>query len=83
MSVIDDLKPKSSIEKSEPMKCNCQDEKADINNTIRILKIVQYCWADQIPYENQKISDCEAITQVIKCLEEYKESCERVKNASH
>lgn len=59
-----------SIKKTETM-CNCSDEKTDIKNAIQTLKIVQNCWADQIPNEGQKISDYDAISQAIECLEEY------------
>ncbi len=72
-------KKKNNIE--EKLKCNCTDEIKDIDSTIQILKIVQYCWADQIPNEGQKIADYDAISQSIKCLEEYKESKEKIERA--
>lgn len=78
-----DLSPKPHIGNIEPMKCNCSDEIVNIKNAIQILKIIQNCWADQIPNEGEKISDADAIKQSIRCLEEYLESNERVKNASH
>lgn len=66
----------------EKVKCNCADETKDIQSAIKMLEIVRYCWADQIPNEGQKISDYDAITQSIKCLEDYIESIEIVSKAS-
>ena len=54
----------------------------DINNAIQTLRIVHDCWADQVPNDREKISDADAIKQSIRCLEEYLESSERVRNAS-
>ena len=82
---IDAIKVKSFDASSigKEIKCNCEDETLDINNAIKILKIVQNCWADQVPNDGEKISDADAIKQSIRCLEEYLESIERVRNASH
>lgn len=54
-------------------------ETIDINNAIKTLEIVKNCWADQIPNDDEKISDADAIKQSIRCLEEYLESCEKVR----
>lgn len=45
--------------------------KKEIKNAIEVLQNVQYIWADQVPNEGQMIADYDAITQTIKCLEEY------------
>ena len=66
--------PNPCVDKPKDIKCNCTDEKADLKNTIQILKIVQNCWADQVPNDGEKISDADAIKQSIRCLEEYLES---------
>ena len=64
---------------SESMKCNCEKMKMQIliNNTNLRLSIF-FGWPNT--YENQKISDYDAINQVIKCLEEYKESAKSEKS---
>lgn len=49
-----------------------------IDNAISILKCCQYCWADQVAGEDEVISDYDAITQVIECLKEHKDSEERI-----
>lgn len=44
----------------------------EIDNVIELLQTVQYIWADQTPNDGQMISDSDAITQTIECLQEYK-----------
>lgn len=77
------VKPFDTLSIGKEIKCNCVDETTDINNAIKILKIVLNCWADQVPNDGEKISDADAIKQSIRCLEEYLESNEKVKNANH
>ena len=48
-----------------------------VNYSLKIVEnIVTRC-------KKEKISDADAIKQSIRCLEEYLESSERVRNASH
>lgn len=49
----------------------------EIENTIEVLKTVQYVWADQVSNGGQAIADYDAIEQTIKCLEEYKRDMEQ------
>lgn len=44
---------------------------SEIEKAIEVLKSCQYCWADQIADDGQKISDYKAIEQSIKCLESW------------
>lgn len=45
----------------------------DIKKAIEVLKICKMSWADQIPNDDELISDYDAIEQSIKCLTEYME----------
>lgn len=51
---------------------------SDIENAINVLKICQYCWADQIVNDGDKIADYDAISQSIRCLNEYKKNNEEI-----
>lgn len=48
----------------------------EIDKAISILECCQYCWADQVIWGDEIISDYDAITQVIECLKGYKDSRE-------
>lgn len=54
----------------------------EIDNAIEVLKVCQYCWANNCTYDNEIISDYDAITQAIKCLKEYKEAQKNIKATS-
>lgn len=46
----------------------------EIDEAIEVLKVCQYCWADQVANDGQVIADYDAIKQAIDCLKEYKKS---------
>ena len=51
-----------------------------MDEVIEVLKECQYCWADQVPNDGEKISDYDAISQTIKCLLDYQHSFDILKN---
>lgn len=52
----------------------------EIDEAIEVLKVCQYCWADQVANDGQVIADYDAIKQAIACLKEYKEAEEKVQS---
>lgn len=50
----------------------------EIDKAIEVLKVCQYCWANQVIWGNEIITDYDAISQSIRCLEEFKISEEKI-----
>lgn len=46
----------------------------EIDNAVEILKLCKMSWANQVENDGEPIADSDAIVQVIRCLEEWKES---------
>lgn len=54
----------------------------EIEQAVHVLKVCQYVWADNVKRDGFKISDYDAIDQVLKVLNGYRMSTMKLEEAS-